>query len=190
MGSIVLFGAPLAVGAVCGAFLWAQTQRLGDSGVLGLAGPSVVAGVLLAPLVGLAFIRRVEGPLGDIQDQVGLPKLVGRIAAVAAIALLPAVLTVSAALSWYNRMGASDQDLRCTVTSAFHDATKASDWHIAFTCTPPGALVPAQVQVPGVLDGPNPLGLADGSAFRLRAQHGRLGWWLRTGDPVAEPTGP
>jgi hypothetical protein len=185
-GSIVLFGAPLAVGAVCGGFLWSQTNRLGDAGVFGLAGPSVIVGVLLAPLIGLAFIRRVHGPLGQAQDDLGLPKLAGQIAGVAAIALLPAVLTISAALSWYNRMGASDQELRCTVTSAFHDASKNADWHIAFTCVAPGD----PGSVPGVVDGPNPLELADGSTFRLRAELGRLGWWRRTGEPLVDPGRP
>jgi hypothetical protein len=187
-GNIVLFGAPLAVGALCGAFLWSQTNRLGDSGIFGLTAPSVVVGLVLAPLVGLAFIRRVHNPrpLGDVQDELGLPKLVGQIAGVAAIALLPAVLTISAALSWYNRMGANEQELRCTVTSAFHDASKNADWHIAFTCVATGAEVP----IPGVLDGANPLALADGSTFRLRAELGRLGWWRRTGEPVLDPGRP
>jgi hypothetical protein len=184
LGTAVLFGVPLAVGAICGVLQWVTTKRLGGGDLLGLTGPSPLLALLLAPLLGLGFVRRAYGPVGEAIDEVGLPQVAKRVAAVAAIAFVPTALTISGALGWFNGMDAADheQDLTCTVGSAFHTA---SSWHITYTCrTGVGA-----EQVTGSFDQANQLG-PEGTLFHLRAAHGRLGYWLRAGDPQtdAKPT--
>ena len=185
LGSVVLFGAPLLVGAVCGAWQWASTSRLAESGGIGLNGPSVGVALLLAPLLAFAFVRRCHGgSINDALADIGMRKLAGQIAGAAAVAVVPVALTLSGILGWYNAMGANEreQDLHCTVTSAFH-RTKASQdhsWHIEFACT--GASV---TRVAGSFD--LPTGTFDnGSTFRIKASPGQLGWWLRRGDPIPE----
>jgi hypothetical protein len=191
LSSVVLFGAPLLVGAVCGGWQWVSVHRLAEGEALGLNGPSAGLALVLAPLLAFGFVRRCHGGLADAIAAIGTRKLGGQIAAAAAVAFFPVALTLSGLLGWYNAIGASqrEEELRCTVTSAFHRTKGSEDngWHVEFVCK--GASVD---QVSGAIDRPTgktASGLESGATFRIKASPGQLGWWLRDGDPAPEGVG-
>jgi hypothetical protein len=187
LSSVVLFGAPLLVGAICGAWQSATTNRLAESDGLGFNGPSFGLALVLAPLLAFAFVRRCHGGIADAVADLGMPKLGLQIAGAAAIAFFPLALTLSGALGWYNAIGAGqrEQELRCTVTSSFHrtKGDQARAWHIEFACKGTNA-----EQVPGAFDRPTGA-LESGATFRIKAAPGQLGWWLRQGDPLVDGPG-
>jgi hypothetical protein len=187
LGNAVLFGAPLVVGAIAGGVQWFTSTRLGEGDAFGLNGSSSLVGFFVGPILAAAFVRRCyadHDAFADIVDDIGLPKLAGRIAGAAAIAFFPAALTLSALIGWYNALGVSEhtQNLPCNVTSSFHRTAKSSDlgWHIKFTCDAAGE------RVSGSFDRASQDTFTDGSRFRLPAAKGRLGDWLRTGEPNGE----
>jgi hypothetical protein len=183
LSTAVLFGVPLVVGAVAGVVQLVSSTRLGEGDVVGLNGPSTLAAFFLAPALAAGFVRRAYDAFGEIIDEIGLPKLLGRIGIVAAIALVPTALTISGLVGWFNGMNAAAEtrEIPCQVSSSFH-RTKQNDWHIVFTCEASGE------RVTGEFDRASQDSLADGVPFRVRAARGRLGYWIRTSDPLTDTT--
>lgn len=189
LGSAALFGVPVLLGAIWGIAQALHATQLGGRESSGLIGPSLLASLLLSPLLTLGFVRRSYGTLAAAAESAGLPKLLGSIAALAAIALIPTALTVSGLVTWFNGLGidSREEEVECTVISTWHRIRKGTDlgWHMSYSCP---------------IDGETLLGSIDhlssrpevgkGDAVRFRAARGRFGIWVRRSEPLPATTGP
>jgi hypothetical protein len=181
VSSLLFFGIPLALGATWGIAQSVMGNRLGEA--TSIFGPSMAIGIVVAPILGVLFIRRVVGNLGDAVEDLGLPKLGGYVAGAAAVALLPTALTIMGLVIWFNGLAVSDreQDVMCKAGTITHNMRKGIDsgWSVSYTCEIEGQ--PHVGTVDRIMTKPE---LEENAPIKFRAIKGRAGIWLRMSDPL------
>lgn len=180
LATALVFAVPLGVAAAWGVWQATQTAIIGDARPWRAAG---VLAVLTAPLVGVAFVRRRYLTLEAAIDELGGAKafLVG--ALVAVVALVPTALGFFGAIGAINTAGldAREESIACTVGSIWHRtrADKDLGWQMSYWCDVRGEhLTDSLERLPARPD------LVEGGIVHVRAARGRLGYWIRLGEPT------
>jgi hypothetical protein len=142
----------------------------------------LVLGLILAPLLALAVLRRAYGSLTEAMDEVGATKLYVGLGAATIVGLVPAALGVYGVLSWANGFAISDREklVECKAGMAWHVTRKGTDlgWHLPYSCDRDGE------HLIGMLESKARPTVPEGSAFKIKAARGRLGYWVKLEEPV------
>ena len=187
VGSALLFGVPLLLGAIWGVVELVYTTPLGGEESSPSSAISVVAALFIAPLLAILFVRRAQRTLADAIENLGISTtiIIGFVAT--GVAFIPAVLFVTGCLQWWNGMGADvhPRIVECNVGSVWHPTRKGTDmgWSVSYTCDVEGDHLVGTIG--GLAAAPN---VTEGGPIHFRAARGRLGRWLRLGEPVPEGT--
>ena len=180
LGTVLLFGVPLGLLAAFGALQATRTEVIGE------AGPwrtSAVLATIAAPLLGVAFVRRRYETLEGAVDELGGTKAFLLGALVAVLACVPAALGFFGAVDAVNASGLDtrEETIPCTVGSIWHRtrADKDLGWQMSYWCDVRGEhLTDSLERLPARPD------LVVGGTVHVRAARGRLGYWIRLGEPT------
>jgi hypothetical protein len=186
--SAALFGFPVAIGAIWGVAQIFYTTSLGGQETSGVMGPSIVVALFVAPLLAMGFVRRSYRTLNAAIESAGLSKVLVIGFAASAVALIPAALSVAGFIHWLNGVGADSrvQIVECKVGSVWRRMRKGVDmgWQMSYSCDVDGEHLIGTV---------GPLrtrpDVVEGGGVRFRAARGRVGYWIRLGEPMA-PSAP
>jgi hypothetical protein len=177
-----MFGAPIALGAILGVAQGLTSTRVDSGTSSGLVGPSVLGAFFLAPLLTAAFIRRAYGTFAAAMDELGLPKLAGGGAGVAALAFVPIALTIAGLIGWINGLAITDREqlVECSAGAPWHRTRKGTDmgWSMTYSCDVDGERLHSTIEQPARPD------VAEGGTFHLRLARGRFGYWVRLAAPA------
>jgi hypothetical protein len=188
LGSALLFGGPLVLGALWGLVHVLSADRLGGQESSGVMGESIVVGLFVAPALAALFLRRTYRTFADAVDRHGLSKVLLIGFGATAVMLAPAALFAAGVVYWGNGIGAESRVrmVDCKVGSVWSRARKGGEtsWQMSYSCDVEGD------HVSGTLtDLPTRPDYVDGQSVTFRAARGRFGLWLRFGDPIP-PTPP
>lgn len=187
-GNLLLFLGPVVVCAVWGIAQAFNSHRLGGEESSGMQGPCLTLGLILAPLLTLAFVYRIFGSFADAIDDVGGPKLFVGVAAIATIGIIPTALGCYGIMAWVNGLAIADreQTVECKAGSAWRAASRRGGrWTLPYSCDVAGDHLLGSLTM-----GDRPA-ITDGTTFRVRAARGRFGYWVKLEEPsFSEPPPP
>jgi hypothetical protein len=190
VGSAMLLGGPLVLGAIWGGAQAFHGNRLGGQESGGLFWTCVAFGFLSALALGLLFLRRSHGTLRDAFEESGVPRFFAVTAIATALALVPAALTVYGLVIWWNGLaiGGREQEVVCKGDEPLHKTTRGADmgWSFGYRCELQGG----EVLIGSLHSLPVRPDLGPDGDVRFRAARGRAGIWVRRSDPVPRPPTP
>lgn len=182
LSSAGLLAAPLLVGAAWGLWEIAHLVPLGGAESSGPWRAGIALGALAAPLLGVAFVRRVYRSTAAAAEAIGATRALLLGAGVALLSLAPAIVLFAGLASFVNGTGtdAREQIVDCKLGSIWNRTRGVADmgWHMSYFCELGGERLAGSTFVSATRPD-----FVEGGLVRFRAARGRLGYWIRLSDP-------
>jgi hypothetical protein len=186
LGVVLSFAIPLVALALLGLWQSIGNTPLASDDAYGPLRPSLLLALLASPLAGFYFVVRRYRSWSAALDALGAAKAAGLGALVALVAYVPLTLALAGLLAFLNGAGVEsrEQTLPCKVGSIWHRLHDGADlgWQMSYFCEVRGEPVIGSFdRLPARPD------FVEGGPVFVRASRGRLGYWIRLGEPTASP---